>query len=61
MKRDNRPVIVTFAVAIFVLGMLAGAYITSFQQRKVEMTAGRTGGHLAEQVALAYAAFSRNG
>jgi hypothetical protein len=28
VKRDNRPVIVTFAVVIFILGMLTGAYIT---------------------------------
>lgn len=27
-QRDNRPVIVTFMLAIFVLGMLTGAVIT---------------------------------
>ena len=33
MKRDNRPVIVTFAIAIFILGVLAGAYITDHASR----------------------------
>ncbi|WJN62595.1 hypothetical protein [Streptomyces phage phiScoe1] len=28
MKRDNHPVIVTFMLAIFILGMLTGAVIT---------------------------------
>ncbi|MFJ3775262.1 hypothetical protein ACIPX0_26575 [Streptomyces sp. NPDC090075] len=28
MKQDHRPVIVTFVVAVFVLGMLTGALIT---------------------------------
>jgi hypothetical protein len=33
VKRDNRPVIVTFALAIFILGMLTGAYITDHAHR----------------------------
>ncbi|QJD50702.1 membrane protein [Streptomyces phage Issmi] len=28
MRRDNTPVIVTFVVAVFVLGLLSGAVIT---------------------------------
>ncbi|QPB09882.1 hypothetical protein KGG73_gp48 [Streptomyces phage Sentinel] len=28
MKRDNAPVIVTFMLAVFILGMLSGAVIT---------------------------------